>query len=171
MLTMCCFQLQSCSAACSVVPDAAAVSLCQKCTAGLRTCHVCLAEPCLLLEQNKVHEQALCVCTSTSDLIHTTCPGLVCLLQLCLIVFLDMCCYAGACALHLDLRDLAPELHPIIDNQFHTAVTVTEVSGVFLPLPATVAFLLEQCFWSLQGVHSRYCMLNAAVQPAVLSAV
>ncbi len=59
MLTMCCFQLQSYSAACSVVPDAATVSLCQKCTAGLPTCHVCLAEPRLLLEQDKLHGQAL----------------------------------------------------------------------------------------------------------------
>jgi len=49
----------------------------------------------------------------------------------------DVCCYAGACALHLEMHDQMPDLHPNIDNQFLTAVTVTEVSGVFLPLAAS----------------------------------
>ena len=36
-----------------------------RCTAGLCTCHICLAEPRLLLEQNKIPGQALGVCTTT----------------------------------------------------------------------------------------------------------
>ncbi len=35
------------------------------------------------------------------------------------------------------MHDQMPDLHPNIDNQFLTAVTVTEVSGVFLPLAAS----------------------------------
>jgi len=66
-------------------------------------------------------------------------------------LLLDVCCCAGACALQLDLHDQTPELHPNIDSSFQTAVTVTEVSGVFLPVPASGGILAGAM---LQGVHS-----------------
>ena len=108
-------------------------SHCVRCTAGLRTCHICLAEPRLLLEQDKLHGQALCwflyspVIWSNSYSMPWTCLPLAALSKL----LLDVCCCAGACALQLDLHDQTPELHPNIDNQFLTAVTVTEVSECF----------------------------------------